>query len=301
MLSFWKQFFSFILNIVFFFVLNQPVIHIRSLDISHCKPGFLHGLTVVISSWCVWVWASQFLHDGWGWTLLVLCSQFCCSVVENERQPPASTGTTYFLCHLHLQSISKLNGYWWSQFPAPPLHQSCLFVLSQRPVLSPGIALTWFCVFFLFFPPRVFLHDISHFYPAARRLSLFSVVTLHVFCCPPVVVMVCCESRLSCMVGQQQQQESVDCVSFCLFMVHGLEETKGWRRTNRGFVFIHTFNQGERAGHFYLRQCSLAVLLSCRCCCSNSRFNWSYDFRVCWTMFSEMKMAKRYPEKSSVI
>lgn len=72
------------------------------------------------------------------------------------------------------------------------------FCFESTTCVVPGIALTWFCV------SSQVLHDVSHLQWTARRLSLFSVVTLHVFCCTPVVVMVCSESRISCMVGQQQ-------------------------------------------------------------------------------------------------
>lgn len=61
-----------------------------------------------------------------------------------------------------------------------------------------------------------------------RRSSPSRVFSCH-SACSPVVVSGCRRSCIGCMVGQQRT--SVECVSFCLFMVHGLEETKGWRRS----------------------------------------------------------------------
>lgn len=58
---------------------------------------------------CGCVQVSSCMMDEAGWTIFLLCSYY--RMVENERQPPASTGTTHSLCHLQLQSISKLNGY----------------------------------------------------------------------------------------------------------------------------------------------------------------------------------------------
>lgn len=59
-----------------------------------------------------------------------------------------------------------------------------------------------------------------------------------------------------------QQQGSMECVFLSvLFIVHELEETKGWCRTN--LVFKHSFNQEKKAGHFLF---GAMISSTCRCC-----------------------------------
>lgn len=67
------DFFKAVFLLYFNWGFNQPVVHIGSLNQSHCKPGSLHGLTVVIFLWCVCVGGcvrvSSCMMDEAGWTL----------------------------------------------------------------------------------------------------------------------------------------------------------------------------------------------------------------------------------------
>lgn len=140
-LSFLIEFFFFSPSLFFFnWGFNQPVIHIGSLDLCHCKPGFVHGLTVVISLWrvcvcvclsvCGCVQGSSCMMDEAG-TFLVMYSQFCCSVVENEKQPPASTGTTLYSPPPPPPSVSQ-QAEWILMEPV--YHASVFPFVYQQPV-----------------------------------------------------------------------------------------------------------------------------------------------------------------------
>lgn len=96
----------------------------------------------------------------------------------------------------------------------------------------------------------------------------------------------CSESCTGCMVGQQQ--ESVECVSFCLFMVAWVWRDKRLAQ-DKSWICVYTFFQRRRKGRPLLSEAKpsgsspfLQMLLR------YSRFNRSYHFRVCWTMFLEM-------------
>lgn len=130
------SFFSF--PLYFNWGFNQPVIHIGSLDLCHRKPGFVHGLTVVISLWrvcvclsvCGCVQGSSCMMDEAG-TFLVMYSQFCCSVVENEKHPPASTGTTLYSPPPPPPSVSQ-QAEWILMEPV--YHASVFPFVYQQPV-----------------------------------------------------------------------------------------------------------------------------------------------------------------------
>lgn len=150
-----------------------------------------------------------------------------------------------------------------------------LYLASVNNMLCP-----WHCfnLILCFFPRFAWYQSLSLI--SEQFVCVFS---CHFACCTPAEVLGCGRSCISCLVGQQQESAECFFLPVCLWCM-GLKRQKGRCRTNRGFVFIHSFNRGEKAGHFYLRQCSLAVLPLCRCCCSN----WSYHFRVWWTVFSEL-------------
>lgn len=106
-------------------------------DPSHCKPGSVHGLTVGSPSCeCVDVEVIPCMTDETGWLYFVffppLFLIIFCRMVENER--PTTCSTPF---HLHLQSISKLNGYRWS-----PHNLSCIRVVVESPLSKPPHALS---------------------------------------------------------------------------------------------------------------------------------------------------------------
>lgn len=159
--------------------------------------------------------------------------------------------------HLHIQSVSKLSGYWCSQlYPAsvPPMH-------SINKLLVPGIALTWQ------FPQVV--HDISHFLSKQWEVCLCFQLTC-CMCCAPVVVMVCSESSVSSMMVQQQQ-ESVECLS--LSIVYGAWAWRDVRLAQDKLCVYTFFRLTEELWMFSIWSSS------CRC-----YFALFSDFRVCWSV-----------------
>lgn len=101
-------------------------------DPSHCKPGPVHGLTVGSPSCeCVDVEVIPCMTDETGWIFFFFFLFLIISrrMVENER--PTTCSTPF---HLHLQSISKLNGYRWS--PHNCLAFLCCRVHVQIPACS---------------------------------------------------------------------------------------------------------------------------------------------------------------------
>lgn len=143
-------------------------------DPSRCKPGFLHGLTVVISLVCVCVggcvcesvpaWWMR-LAGPFLFVVLALYSQFCCSVVENDRRPPASTGTTH------------------SPLPRPPsVNQQAEWILMEP--MYPASVNNLCCPRHCFIDLRVFsqvLHDTGHFSQSAIQSVLCFQLSLCMF------------------------------------------------------------------------------------------------------------------------
>lgn len=64
-------------------------------------------------------------------TFLVMYSQFCCSVVENEKHPPASTGTTLYFPPPPPPSVSQ-QAEWILMEPV--YHASVFPFVYQQPV-----------------------------------------------------------------------------------------------------------------------------------------------------------------------
>lgn len=103
-------------------------------DQRRCKPGFLHGLTVVISTWCVCV--CQCVYESvpaWRMNFFFYCG----------REWNTATCILWFNISLRPQPISKLDGYWWSWFT---LHQSHTQHISSLALLS--VCLHTFCMIY---------------------------------------------------------------------------------------------------------------------------------------------------------
>lgn len=149
-LSFWIEFFFFSFPLYFNWGFNQPVIHIGSLDLCHRKPGFVHGLTVVISLWrvcmcvsvCVWVCARQFLHDGWGWNLF---SYVLSVLLQCGGEWETSTCIHWYnIIFPSATSTFSQSASWMDTDGASLPCISFSFCISTTCAI-PGIALTWFC------------------------------------------------------------------------------------------------------------------------------------------------------------
>lgn len=153
----WSMFLVFELSFSFFsfplyfnWGFNQPVIHIGSLDLCHRKPGFVHGLTVVISFWrvcmcvsvCVWVCARQFLHDGWGWNLF---SYVLSVLLQCGGEWETSTCIHWYnIIFPSATSTFSQSASWMDTDGASLPCISFSFCISTTCAI-PGIALTWFC------------------------------------------------------------------------------------------------------------------------------------------------------------
>lgn len=117
------------------------------------------GAYACVCFMCGCVQGSSCMMDEAG-TFLVMYFQFCCSVVENEKQPPASTGTTYTPSATSTFSQSAS----WMDTDGASLPCISVYFCVSTTCVVPGIALTWFC------DSSQILHDVRHFYQTVRHL-----------------------------------------------------------------------------------------------------------------------------------
>lgn len=139
-LSFWIEFIFFFPSL--FILIGVSISQLSILDHFTCaivSQDLCMGLlwwfpcdeyVCVCLSVCGCVQGSSCMMDEAG-TFLVMYSQFCCSVVENEKHPPASTGTTLYSPPPPPPSVSQ-QAEWILMEPV--YHASVFPVVYQQPV-----------------------------------------------------------------------------------------------------------------------------------------------------------------------